>query len=191
VVSRLDPDGTLSNHARAIRLRVSVNREVATMELRIARALVLCSLFVASAMGSSTAAWAEQTEGFYVFPFGSDWHSVALDANFRVIQTISLPPGEYIANASAALESSTQGQFLLVECVFMLNGAPLGELSRGLIGGGVNNFLTLPLTVGASIDTPQSLQLACRGDFGVRSQPSPITAIRVVKLTTQKGVNPQ
>jgi hypothetical protein len=161
------------------------------MKLGIARSLILCSVFLASAVGSSTAAWAEQTEGFYVFPSGAGWNFVALDENFRVIQTISLPAGDYIANASAALESTTPDRFLLAECLFTLNGARQGDVSRGLIGGGVQNFLTLPVTVGVSIDTPQSLQLACRGDAGIRSQPSPITATRVVRLTVQKGVNPQ
>jgi hypothetical protein len=77
----------------------------------------------------------------------------------------------------------------------MLNGHPipiLGDLSSGSIGGGSpTSLLTLPVTVGFTIGTPQSLDLACRGDFGVTSQPSPITAIRVKHLTEQRGLQPQ
>jgi hypothetical protein len=156
------------------------------MKSSLGRAVVLSSLFVASALGTGAAA---ADNGFYVFPSAASWGSVSLDANYKVIQDLALPPGRYIANASAALESGG-GTFLLAECVLMLNGAVLGDISRGLIGGSVQNFLTLPLTVGFTTGTAQDLQLACRGDVGVRSQPSPMTAVRVNQLTVQKGFQP-
>ena len=159
------------------------------------RAFILFNVFLASAFGSSAAAWAEDTEGFYVFPSAANWNFVSLNETFfTVIQSISLPSGKYIANGTAVLASTTPG-FLLVDCRFMLNGHPipiLGDTSRGIIGGGSpTSLLTLPVTVGFTVGTPQSLDLACRGDFRVSSQPSPITAIRVKHLTEQRGIQPQ
>ena len=153
---------------------------------------LLLAVLVAGIVGGVAAQTHEHakrglTRGFFVsgFPNG---HTEALGTDFTEIQRLSsLPAGNYIANASAVLSSSNDPQLHLVDCIFMIGGFNQGELARGLLGGTVNNFASLPLTLGFSITTTSDLVLACRADVSavVFSQSSPITAIRVDSLTAQ------
>jgi hypothetical protein len=125
--------------------------------------------------------------GFFVsgIPGGG---AVNIGTVFTEIQKLSsLPPGSYIANASAVLASSGP-DLRFVDCSFQTGGFNRGELARGMVGGGGgNNFVSLPLTIGITITTTTDLVLACRADVSpaVRSQPSPLTAISVSRLTIQ------
>jgi hypothetical protein len=127
-----------------------------------------------------------QTRGFFVsgIPGGG---AINIGTDFTEIQKFSsLPPGSYIANASAVLASNGP-DLRLVDCGFTVGGTLQGELARGMVGGAPNNFVSLPLTVGFTIETTTDLGVACRSDVSpaVVSQPSPITAIRVDRLTIQ------
>jgi hypothetical protein len=120
-----------------------------------------------------------QTRGFFTpGPGGGTFVGTA----FTEISKLSLPAGEYIANASAVLGSGDPAHF--VDCTFTTGGTNKGELTRGMAGG-TNTFVTLPLTVGFTISTTTDLGVACRSDVAgvVFSQSSPITAIRVDRLT--------
>jgi hypothetical protein len=132
------------------------------------------------------------TIGYYASPSGGpSWSTVIITGDFTVVQNLSLPAGDYIANAAAVVSVGGPEVIFSVDCIFTLNGARVGELSRGMVGGSFNNFLTLPLTVGFTITKPQELAVACRADPpGVYSQPSPITAIRVDNLVIQEGFVP-
>lgn len=130
--------------------------------------------------------------GYYAFPSGGQsWESVLITGDFTVIQTLSLPAGDYIANATPVVSVGGPSDPFLVDCMFTLNGTRVGELSHGMVGGSFNNFLTLPLTAGFSIRRPQTLAVACRADPpGVYSQPTSITAIRVDNVVIQGGFVP-
>jgi hypothetical protein len=128
------------------------------------------------------------TRGFFVsgFPSGA---TVAIRRTFTEIQKFSsLPPGKYIANASAVL-ASNDAELRFVDCIFTINRAIRGELARGMVGGtGRDNFVSLPLTIGFEINMTSNLGVACRSDVSgvVFSQGSPITAIRLDRLTVQQ-----
>jgi hypothetical protein len=99
----------------------------------------------------------------------------------------ALPAGSYIANASIVVASNDPA-YHFVDCAFQIGGiTDGGHITRGIIGGTVNNFVTLPLTVAFTITQPQDVALACRSEVNgyVHSQPSPITFIQVDRLTTQ------
>ena len=121
---------------------------------------------------------------------GGNWSAAPLGGggDFTAIQRLSLPAGKYIANASAHLVSNDANLHVL-SCIFTIDGRSVSKDVRGKIGGTVNNFITLPLTAGFTINTSKELALACRGDFPgiVVSQPSPITAIRVDRLIVTEG----
>lgn len=159
------------------------------MNLNSARVLVLAGVLIASVVGSGVAAWADDdirpTRGFFAREFGS---TVGIGTDFTEIQVFSsLPAGKYIANASAVL-ASNDPERRFVDCIFTIGGAIQGELARGMVGGtGFDNFVSLPLTIGFTIRTTQDLGVACRSDVSgvVFSQGSPITAIRVDRLTVQ------
>jgi hypothetical protein len=128
----------------------------------------------------------DQTRGFFVtgIPGGG---AINIGTDFTEIQRLSsLPPGSYIANASAVLASSGP-DLRLVDCIFTAGGTFQGELARGMVGGAANNFVSLPLTVGFTIETTTDVAVACRSDVApaVVSQQSPMTAISVTHLTVQ------
>ena len=116
------------------------------------------------------------------FPF----ESIFIGTDFTEIQHMSLPPGNYLANASAVV-ASNDPQFHEVDCFFTVNGGVQGTEARGLVGGTLNNFHSLPLTTGFSIAAPSVLGVACISDTSriVVSQQSSITAITVDRLTIQ------
>jgi hypothetical protein len=126
-----------------------------------------------------------QTRGFFTpGPGGGTFVGTA----FTEISKLSLPPGEYIANASAVLSFSGSQELHLVDCVFTIGERIKGEQARGAFAASVSGgFVTLPLTLGVTISTTSDLVVACRSDVGdvVFSQSSPITAIRVNRLTVQ------
>jgi hypothetical protein len=126
--------------------------------------------------------------GFYVNA-GFNFHAVPLGEDFTKIEEISsLPPGNYIANASAVLASGGQ-DIRFVDCRLKAGSNILSELASGRIGGiDSNNFITLPIIFGFTIKRTANLELLCRSDASgaVVLQPSPITAIRVDRLTVQK-----
>lgn len=129
------------------------------------------------------------TVGYFAFPNGN-WVTVKINAEFTKIQNLSLPPGSYIANASAVL-SSQDPSYVFVDCIFMLNSSIRGEPARAIMGGTYNNFTSLPLTIGFTIEEPTELAVACVTDgTQVWSQASPITAIRVENLVIQEGFQP-
>jgi len=153
------------------------------------RLLVLAGVLVASLMVGVVAASAAD-EGFFAFPGGGNWVSIRIGTDFTDIQRFpSLPKGMYVANASAVLASDSPA-FNYVDCIFKIGGNIQGDLARGIIGGTISSFITLPLTTGFRIDEDQDLAVACRseGSGVVWSQPSPITAIRVNKLAVKKGL---
>lgn len=167
------------------------------MSAQIGRAVVLFTAACAVTLASERSARADDddqggTRGFFASPQGGGgWASVVLDQQFRDIQRLSLPPGRYVANATAALASGSP-DFQAVGCFFRVGEVFQGDTVQGLIGGGVNNFVTLPITAGFTLRTTQDLAVACaaeRPDLVV-SQPSPITAIRVDRLTVQGGFQP-
>ncbi|HKF95971.1 MAG TPA: hypothetical protein VKB96_15540 [Gammaproteobacteria bacterium] len=127
------------------------------------------------------------TRGFYVQP-GGNFNSIFIGTDFTKFQRLSLPPGNYIANASAVL-ASQDTNFHQVDCVFMIGGNIASEVASGTIGGNFGNFISLPLTLGFKLSNPEDLVLACRADAldVVSTQGSPITAIRVNRLTIQPG----
>ena len=128
------------------------------------------------------------TRGFYVFGFPSGG-TEPIGTVFTEIQRLSsLPAGKYIANASAALASNAPDR-LYVDFIFTLNDGLLGELGRGMVGGtGRDDFLSVPLAAGFTLNAPGDLGLSCiTSEAGVVfSQSSPITAIRLDRLTVQQ-----
>jgi hypothetical protein len=128
------------------------------------------------------------TRGFFAFPSGDGWVTVNLvAAESTVIQRLTLPPGKYIANAIASLASNN---LTSVRCRLTI-GTLDSDYVTGVVGGELNDFLTLALTFGFTVQAPQDLVLSCTAaSAGVVSQPSPITAIRVDRLTIQGGFAP-
>ena len=126
---------------------------------------------------------ATATRGFYVGR-GPTGAAISLGTGFSVIQKVSLPAGSYVVTASAVLASSDP-EPRLVDCIFSVGGLTTGQLSRGVVGGLPNAFLTLPNTIVFSISVRTNLSMACRADVGNRvfSQPSPLTAIQVGSVT--------
>jgi hypothetical protein len=128
------------------------------------------------------------TSGFFAFPDGG-FLEVELTTAFTDIQRLSLPSGNYIANASAQVATNSAAP-VIVQCIFMIDGMTQGESVRTTFGGtGFDQFSSLPLTVGFSINERKELALACLTDGSGRvfSQASPITAIRVDRLTVTTG----
>lgn len=114
--------------------------------------------------------------------------SVNIGTSFTAVQSLSLPAGKYIATGSAVLASNAFER-RYVDCIFLVNGLVKGDLSKGMIGGtGRDDFTSLPLTIGFSINAPTNLVLGCSSDVAdvVLSQTSHITAIRVERLTIQQ-----
>jgi hypothetical protein len=131
------------------------------------------------------------TVGYYASPTGN-WGTVRITEEFTTVQNLSLPPGSYLANASAVVSSEELSSgYVNVDCIFMLNGLIQGELSRATVGGTVTTMATLPLTIGFTIKKPTDLVVACRSSgTQVWSQPTSITAIRVENLVIQQGFQP-
>jgi len=157
------------------------------MNFHVGRAFMLCSAALGVAVGGGGSARADDqdqggTRGF--FTPAAAFEARLLDGEFREMRRLSLPPGRYIANATAGFASSTP-DFFIAECIFFLGEGMQGELSRATLGGSFGNFVTIPLTVGVTLKTPQDLLVACRGDSAVSTQPTTITAIRVDRLTLQ------
>lgn len=127
--------------------------------------------------------------GYYASPTGN-WGTVRITEEFTVVQNLSLPAGSYIANATAVVSSESPSySFNSVACIFMINGFIQGESSRATVGGDVNNMVSLPLTIGFTIDEPTDLEVACLAGntTQVWSQPTSITAIPVDNLVIQQG----
>jgi hypothetical protein len=125
------------------------------------------------------------TRGFYVLGFPTGGSETISTTGLTEIQTMSLPAGKYIANASAVL-ATNEAEPRLVDCFFTINGAQQGESGRGMVGGtGRDAFTSLPMTIGFSIDAASNLGVACITEVEsvVFSQASPITAIRLDRLT--------
>lgn len=167
------------------------------MNLYRARILVLVGMVIASGVGGGVAAWAADggndqgsTRGFFAFPSGDGWVTVIIGTDPTVptvLQRLTLPPGKYIANAIASLASSN---LTSVRCRLTV-GTLDSDYVTGVVGRELNDFLTLALTFGFTIQAPQELAIACTAaSDGVVSQPSPITAIRVDRLTIQEGFAP-
>ena len=126
--------------------------------------------------------------GYFATGFPNGGTTEPLGTSFTRAQKLALPAGKYIANGSAVL-ATNEAQFRYVDCIFLVNGRIIGDVARGMIGGtGVDNFMSLPLTVGFSINAPTNLVLGCRSDVAgvVFTQTSHITAIRVDRLTIQQ-----
>ena len=124
------------------------------------------------------------TPGFFVTGGGV---SVPVGTGFTEIQKLSLPPGKYIATASAVL-STNDAAANPVSCIFMINGLIQGDASKGMVGGtGTGDFVSLPLTIGFTIEAATDLQLTCAAQGVVFSQTSHITAVGVDRLTIQDG----
>jgi hypothetical protein len=155
---------------------------------RIMKTVTLAGALIAGVAGAAAAADGRgPARGFFVSgpPTGA---AEPIGDDFTEIQVFeSLPRGSYIANAGAVLVSSSP-EPRLVDCVFTLDGVIQGELpARGVVGA-IVGFLTLPLTIGFTIETVQDLGVACRADVPdlVQSQPSTMTAIRVNRLIVQR-----
>jgi hypothetical protein len=129
------------------------------------------------------------TRGFYVEGFPNGGHGISLGTNWTEIQVYrGLPAGKYITTASAVLVANgTDVHF--VDCIFTVAGGLRGEVSRGMVGGIIgDNSVSLPLTMGFTTSKPVNLGVSCATDVEgiVFTQGSPITAIRVDQLTSQR-----
>ncbi len=125
--------------------------------------------------------------GFFAtgFPAGV---SEPIGTGFTPIQKLRLPAGKYIANGSAVL-ASNEAERRFIGCIFLIKGRTQGDMAKGMIGGtGRDDFASLPLTIGFSINAPTDLVLTCTSDVAgvVVSQTSHIAAIRVDRLTIQQ-----
>jgi len=129
------------------------------------------------------------TRGFYVLGFPNGMSVPIGTTALTEIQKLSLPAGKYIANASAVL-ATNEAEPRSANCTFTINGGQVGELGMGMVGGtGRGDFLSLPLTIGFTLDAPGDLGISCITDAPenvVFSQASPITAIRLDRLTVQQ-----
>ena len=136
----------------------------------------------------AVAAQAGVTRGFYVDGFPNGGSTISIGTTFTEIQVYrGLPSGKYIATASAVLTANGTDVHY-VDCVFTINGTMRGELARGMVGGNIgDNNLSLPLTIGFTIDQRSNVGVSCNSDVDgvVFTQASPITAIRVDQLTSQ------
>ena len=156
------------------------------MNLRVACVPILAVMILAAVVESASAAPKPKrgvTSGFFADAFDD----VPLtSAGFSVIHTFdSLNPGEYVANATVVLRSSDP-QFHVVECAFLFGNEIFRSGVSGSLGGSSNNHLTLPLTIGFSLDSPRAVGVACRPDAGniVHADASQISLIRVDELIT-------
>lgn len=105
------------------------------MTFTIARVLILAGGLIANVGGGGGAAWAQETRGFFADPGHGSWQSVNIGTNFTVIQRFSaLPPGKYLAHASAVLASSDP-LFRYVDCGFTIGRNLQSDLARGVVGG--------------------------------------------------------
>jgi hypothetical protein len=165
---------------------------------RTLKTMLFAGVVLASVAGTA-AAWAAdrgsgrgRTDGFFASGLGGASVPISTDFPGTEVQVLSLPPGRYIANASAVL-TSDESEVRFVDCIFTLDGVIRGELIRGMVGGPpampLSNFLSLPLTVGFEIKEPQELPVACTTEIEntVFSQGSPITTIRVDRLIVQEN----
>jgi hypothetical protein len=127
--------------------------------------------------------------GFFAFPDGG-FVSLHIGTDFTDIQSLSLPAGKYILNASAVVGSNSVTP-RPIQCIFMVDGFTKGEPASGAVGGtGTSMHTTLALTAGIRLLTRDKVTLACATDDpgAVFSQPSPITAIQVDRLTVITGL---
>jgi len=107
-----------------------------------------------------------------------------LSTEITQIQSIQeLAAGNYIANA-VATAASNDPQFHNVVCFFTVGGSFKGTSVQGSLGGGINNFVAIPLTIGFVLETPKSLGVACSTDVEniVVYQPTAISVISVDKI---------
>ena len=136
-----------------------------------------------AAVDGSTTTTISPTRGFFVGN-GPTGAAISLGTGFSVIQKISLPPGSYVATGMAVV-AATDPKLRSVDCSFAVGGLTRGQLARGMVGGGINTFATIPNTIVFTIAETKNLSLACRADVAdhVVSQPSPLTAIKVNSVT--------
>jgi hypothetical protein len=153
------------------------------MKLNLPRVLILTVAYMASAIGGHCAHAADEvreTRGF----FQDREHVVNLDFEFAEVQVIrDLPPGNYIANAVAVVASSDP-QFHNVQCIFTIGGSIQGIAVQSNLGGGINNFVSIPLTIGFTLNSHKRFAVACRTDVAniVVSQPSLISVVNVDRI---------
>ena len=114
----------------------------------------------------------------------SSFASTLLNGTFTNIVTLSLPAGNYVVNATAALTGGVS--FNTAQCSIRGSSGPLSGSIQTTVGGVANSFGAIPLTTGFTLLSPDNVSLACRasGDT-ISTQPSTITAIQVGALTTQ------
>lgn len=118
-----------------------------------------------------------------------DFGLVTIGTDFTVIAAVNLPPGNWVAFATATLTTTATGT-TNIQTGFLLGGEIYSPFVQTQLV--VTDLLTsagasqvVPITTGLTINTLQTLQVACRASPPdvVYSQPSTITAIQVESLT--------
>ena len=109
------------------------------------KAMLFVAVMIANIAGSIPAS--AYDDGFYVDTTKSGFHSVQIGTDFTDFGWfLLLPPGSYIANASAVLaNTSRDGVSHPVDCRFTVGGIIKGEIARGMLSS-TNEFISLPLT---------------------------------------------
>jgi hypothetical protein len=110
--------------------------------------------------------------------------AVTLGSDFVNVVTLSLPAGNYVANATAALTGSVA--FNTAQCRIQGSSSTLSDNVQMTIGGAAISFGAVPLVAAFTLSSSDAVSLACRatGDT-IQTQPSTITAIQVGELTIQ------
>lgn len=116
----------------------------------------------------------------------SEFASVQLHSEeYVVLLTLSLPAGNYVANAVAGISSS--GTAAAVQCAILKQSInfPVGVSVQSTTAPAVSTFLAIPLVVAFTLDASDHIELACRSTASAFSQPSAMTATQVETLTKQ------
>jgi hypothetical protein len=112
-----------------------------------------------------------------------------VDPDWTVVETLhGLPPGTYLATATAALASDSRSPLQAAQCQLQIPGVWGGQDHQASIGGSAGTFAVVPLIAGFTIETTQDLLLVCRATYeGVVTQQSVISAIPVTTLTVDSS----
>ena len=122
-----------------------------------------------------------------------DAQVIGTGPEFTVIAFLELPPGSWVAFATATLASGTPGTNG-VQTGFLLDGnlySPVVNADFTVADNGAG-FLVVPLTTGLTLETTQTLQVGCVAaqPYTIESQQTTITAIQVDSMTRIRNQTP-
>jgi hypothetical protein len=112
---------------------------------------------------------------------------------FTVTAFLELPPGSWVAFATATFVSGTPGTNV-VQTGFLLDSDLYSPVVTAdctvAVGGG--GYLVVPLTTGLTLETRQTLQVGCVAaqPYTIESQQTTITAIQVDSVTRIRNQTP-